>query len=92
MREEPILYMGKVELCPRCKSTARLKRGMSYYKWMPMVECTSPRCRIRMMGEPYGNNGTVRFTETSFDGEVNAFTDLLRRWNERHDDYEGLGA
>ena len=69
--------------CPRCGAPAKYERGCTYYLWSSLIKCTNPRCRIRMFGSAYGNNGLIDPRRSSTEGELESYTKLAERWNER---------
>lgn len=60
-------------------------RTTAYYRWRSAVKCTNNECRLWMFGGTYGNNGLTTLKEMSFDGEDEAFADLIKRWNHDND-------
>lgn len=74
----PDVYLHK---CYKCQSSVAFDTGTSYYKWLPIIRCTNPKCKLMMLGEPYGNNGFVKKAEENRSGEMVAYLDLADRWN-----------
>ena len=67
--------------CPFCGGEATFSTGNLYHKFVVSVRCKI--CGARTIGEPFGNNGTLKIEEISEDGKEIARGKAAVRWNRR---------
>lgn len=72
----------QTDLCPFCGGDAavRISSG-AYFQWIALAECK--RCHARSAQIAFGNNGSLRFEDCSYDGRDAAVSYVLRLWNSR---------
>lgn len=68
--------------CPFCGETVAIKTGGSaYFQWMTWVECR--RCHARSTQMVFGNNGSLRAEDCSYNGREEAVAYVVALWNRR---------
>lgn len=68
--------------CPFCGERAAIKIGASaYFQWTTWIECR--RCHARTTQMVFGNNGTLRAEDCSYEGREEAVGYAVALWNGR---------
>jgi len=74
--------MPNLKPCPFCGGKAVIRYGSGYYfMWSVVAECED--CHARTVPALYGNNGTLKAEDCSYDGRENAVALVTKRWNQR---------
>lgn len=68
--------------CPFCGDAAAIKlSAYAYFQWMTWVECR--RCHARSSQMVFGNNGSLRAEDASYEGREEATEYVRSLWNRR---------
>lgn len=76
--------MDKEDLlpCPFCGSDAAIRTNAgAYFQWVTWAECK--RCHARSQQMVYGNNGSLRAEDCSYDGRDSSVEYVRTLWNHR---------